>query len=120
MTEMTNLYAVQEQTTRYMNATLSEIQALIGLHVAMGVIKLPRVRLYWDSELSIGLFQGSLSRERFFQLRSRLHFVNNLARPAENKDVFFKFRPLYDSIRNRCLPLYLEEELCVDEQMVPF
>ncbi len=34
--------------------------------------------------------------------------------------MFFKVRTLYECIRKRCLQLQLEEELCVDEQIVPF
>ncbi len=46
--------------------------------------------------------------------------VNNYERPPGDTDVFFKVRPLYECIRKRCLQLQLEEELCVDEQIVPF
>lgn len=61
-----------------------------------------------------------MSKDRFFQLRNNLHFVNNLEKPDNCKDVFFKVRPLYDSIRKRYLELPLPEILCVDEQMIPF
>lgn len=91
----------------------------MGLHLAMGVMKMPRVSMYWEAGMDIGIFQNTMPRDRFFQLRSHLHLVNNLEKPADNNDVFFKVRPLYDGIRNRCLELPLEENLCVDEQMVP-
>lgn len=92
----------------------------MGLHLAMGVMKMPRVSMYWEAGMDIGIFQNTMPRDRFFQLRSHLHLVNNLEKPADNNDVFFKVRPLYDAIRSRCLELPLEENLCVDEQMVPF
>ena len=120
MTKMTNIYAEQKAVKGYKHASISEIEALVGLHMAMGVLGLPRVRMYWSSSINIGLFRDTLSRDRFFQLRSNLHVVNNNERPSDNTDVFYKVRPLYDSIRKRCLELPLEEDLSIDEQIVPF
>ncbi|KAJ8362507.1 hypothetical protein AAFF_G00369980 [Aldrovandia affinis] len=117
---MTNMYALQNATSSFRYASPEEIKALVGLHLAVGVMKLPRVRMYWDSTMDIGLFRDALSRDRFFQLRSNLHIVNNLERPAGDKDVFYKVRPLYDSIRKRCLELSLDENLCIDEQVKYF
>ncbi|XP_056320827.1 piggyBac transposable element-derived protein 3-like [Danio aesculapii] len=120
MSTMTNIYAEQKAVKGYKHASASEIEVLVGLHMAMGVLGIPRVRMYWSSRISIGIFKDTMSRDRFFQLRSNLHVVNNYERPPEDNDVFFKVRPLYESIRKRCLQLQLEEELCVDEQIVPF
>ncbi|KAL2086003.1 hypothetical protein ACEWY4_019323 [Coilia grayii] len=120
ITTMTNMYAEQSAVRGYKHASVSEIEALVGLHMAMGVLGLPRVRMYWSSRIYIGLFQDTLSRDRFFQLRTNLHVVNNNERPSDNTDVFYKVRPLYDSIRKRCLELQMEENLSIDEQIVPF
>ena len=86
----------------------------------MGVMKMPRVSMHWEAGMDIGIFRNTMSRDRFFQLWSHLHLVNNLEKPAENNDVFFKVRSLYDAIHRRCLELPLEEKLCVDDQLVPF
>uniref|UniRef100_A0A3B1ICF6 PiggyBac transposable element-derived protein domain-containing protein n=1 Tax=Astyanax mexicanus TaxID=7994 RepID=A0A3B1ICF6_ASTMX len=120
MADNTNVYALQSATRCFKPTSSGEIKTLIGLHLAMGVMKMPRVSMYWEAGMDIGIFQNTMPRDRFFQLRSHLHLVNNLEKPAENTDVFFKVRPLYDVIRSRCLELPLEENLCVDEQMVPF
>uniref|UniRef100_A0A3B4CEN1 PiggyBac transposable element-derived protein domain-containing protein n=1 Tax=Pygocentrus nattereri TaxID=42514 RepID=A0A3B4CEN1_PYGNA len=120
MADNTNVYALQSATRCFKPTSSGEIRTLIGLHLAMGVMKMPRVSMYWEAGMDIGIFQNTMPRYRFFQLRSHLHLVNNLEKPAENNDVFFKVRPLYDAIRSRCLELPLEENLCIDEQMVPF
>uniref|UniRef100_A0A672KZ53 PiggyBac transposable element-derived protein domain-containing protein n=1 Tax=Sinocyclocheilus grahami TaxID=75366 RepID=A0A672KZ53_SINGR len=120
MSDSTNIYAMQSGTLRFKPTSSGEIRTLIGLHLAMGVMKTPRVSMYWEAGMDIGIFQNTMCRDRFFQLRSHLYLVNNLERPAENNDVFYKVRPLYDAMRRRCLELPLEENLCVDEQMVPF
>uniref|UniRef100_A0A671NB21 PiggyBac transposable element-derived protein domain-containing protein n=1 Tax=Sinocyclocheilus anshuiensis TaxID=1608454 RepID=A0A671NB21_9TELE len=120
MSDSTNIYAMQSGTLGFKPTSSGEIRTLIGLHLAMGVMKMPRVSMYWEAGMDIGIFRNTMCRDRFFQLRSHLHLFNNLERPAENNDVFYKVRPLYDAMHRRCLELPLEENLCVDEQMVPF
>ncbi|KAL7390113.1 hypothetical protein ABVT39_015092 [Epinephelus coioides] len=120
MTDSTNIYAMQSGTLGFKMTSLGEIRTLAGLQLAMGVMKMPRVCMYWEAEMDIGIFQNTMSRDRFFQLQPHLHLVNNLEKPAENSDVFFKVCPLYSATYRRCLELPLEENLCVDKQMVPF
>ncbi|XP_049945878.1 piggyBac transposable element-derived protein 3-like isoform X1 [Schistocerca serialis cubense] len=119
MVEKTNMYALQHGKT-FTPTNVTEIKAFLGLHIIMGCLKYPRVRMYWDSALHLDPFVESMSRERFFQLRSNFHVIDNFARPENCKDKFYKVRPIYDCIRRRCLELQTEEELCVDEQMIPF
>ncbi|XP_039287907.1 uncharacterized protein LOC120352224 [Nilaparvata lugens] len=47
--EFTNLYAVQKNVSRFRPTSIAEIKTLIGFHIAVGVFKFPRVRMYWDS-----------------------------------------------------------------------
>ena len=112
MVKKTNMYAIQNGRT-FKHTNNQEIEHFIGLHIMMGCLKYPRVRLYWDTALHIDLFVNSMSRERFFQLRSHFHVVNNLEKPIDFKDKFYKVRPIYDCLKNRCLELELENELCV-------
>uniref|UniRef100_A0A672KBA3 PiggyBac transposable element-derived protein domain-containing protein n=1 Tax=Sinocyclocheilus grahami TaxID=75366 RepID=A0A672KBA3_SINGR len=100
MFDSTNIYAMQSGTLGFKPTSSGEIRTLIGLHLAMGVMKMPRVSMYWEAGMDIGIFRNTM--------------------PAENNDVFYKVCPLYDAMRRRCLELPLEENLCVDEQMVPF
>nr|CAD7424363.1 unnamed protein product [Timema monikensis] len=120
MAEMTNMYAIQAATNSFKPTTTAELETLFGLHLVMGTLKFPRVRMYWDTTLKMDLFLNSMSRDRFFQLRTNLHLVDNMRIPPDNKDKFFKVRPIYDSVRNRCLELHVEEYLAVDEAMIPF
>jgi len=87
----TNIYALQKnQNVKETNA--DEIKTLIGLHIAIGTFKLPKIRMYWDRSLAIHLFTENMSRDRFFQLRSNLHIVNNLELTSEDR--MCKVRPL--------------------------
>lgn len=119
MAEYTNMYALQ-QNISIKQTNSAEIKSLFGLHIAIGSLKFPRVRLFWDTALRINLFHETMTRDRFFQLRSNLHCVNNLEKPENCNDKMYKVRPLFDAVRNRCLELHLEENLCIDEQIVPF
>ncbi|XP_063237795.1 piggyBac transposable element-derived protein 3-like [Bacillus rossius redtenbacheri] len=120
MSEMTNLYAVQNHKPRFKHTCSSELQVLFGLHIAMGTLKLPRVSLFWDKAIGITMFQDAMLRDRFFELRMNLHLVNTLEIPDNCSDKLYKVRPLYDAVRSRCMALELEEHLCIDEQIVPF
>lgn len=119
LAEMTNLYALQ-QGKNFNPCNASEIKSLFGLHILMSCLRFPRVRMYWNQTVGMPIFRDTMPRDRFFQLRSNLHIVNNLEKTDECKDRLYKVRPLYDCIRKRCLELEMEQDLCVDEQMVPF
>ncbi len=117
--EQTNEYAKQQNHTKFETTDASEIRILFGLHMMMGWIKLPRVSMYWSRLLDLKTFKESMTLERFFQLRTNLHIVNNLERPMNNTDKFYKVRPAIDAVRNRILQFDVEETVSVDEQMIP-
>lgn len=120
MATYTNIYAVN-QHSRFIPTTTEEMKVFVGIHIAMGNMRYPRVRCYWDTKLRIPLIADNMSLNRFFRLRQHVHFVDTEHRdPATANDRFWKVRPLYQKIRNRCLSLPLEGELCIDEQMIPF
>ncbi|CAG5043313.1 unnamed protein product [Parnassius apollo] len=70
--------------------------------------------------LDMKIFLENMARDRFLQMRNNLHVIDNNSIPQNNTDRFIKVRPLYDSVRKRCLELKLEQILSVDEQIVPF
>jgi hypothetical protein len=121
MAAMTSMYALQKGECGFKAPDASEIKTLTGLHIVMGSLKLPRVRLYWDQSVRMNLFTENMTVNRFFKLRNMLHLVNNLEdRNGLKVDRLFKVRPIFDCLRNRCLELPLEKNLSVDEQMIPF
>jgi hypothetical protein len=116
----TNLYAVQKCLTNFKHTNKQEIQTFIAIHLIMGCLKFPRIRMYWEEKFRVPLISNSMSRDRFLQLRNNLHIINNLDIPRNNVDKFIKVRPLYNQIRKKCNNLSKVRNLCVDEQMVPF
>ncbi|XP_068082072.1 piggyBac transposable element-derived protein 3-like [Anabrus simplex] len=118
MSQKTNIYALQNDVS-FKPTTPEEIEVLFGLNIAMGAIKYPRIRMYWDSATGLDLFKSSMARNRFFQIRNNLHLVDTLQKP-ENNDRFWKVRPIYNYIRKQCLDLEIEKIISIDEQMIPF
>lgn len=79
-----NRRALQENV-RPLNATSGEYKKLVGAHIITGVLKLPRLRLYYRKALRVpGVTE--IPRDRFFRLRNYLHFVDNLAISKEEKE----------------------------------
>ncbi|KAH8034121.1 hypothetical protein HPB51_020138 [Rhipicephalus microplus] len=118
MAERTNQYSLLQEG-RCVGTNEQEIRQLISLHLIMGVMRYPRLRLYWKPEMKTRLVASTeLSRNRFEKLRNNLHIVDvSLPDP---KDRFWKVRPLLDKFEARCRSLKVEERLCIDEQIVPF
>lgn len=119
MAKMTNTHSLQSGQT-FKPTNKNEMTTFVGLHIIMGCLSFPRVRMYWDSVYSIGLFLNTMSRNRFFLLRRNVHIVNNLEKSPGSTDKLYKVRPFFESLRNRCLELQKENSLRVDSQIVPF
>lgn len=120
MSNMTNLYAVQQNIPRFSSTTPEEMKKFIGIHIVMGNLKFPRVNMYWNSTTRVQIVHEAMSIRRFYKLRQTIHLVDITSRPENNNDRLWKVRCMYDSLRARCLELELETNLCVDEQIVPF
>jgi hypothetical protein len=118
---MTNAYAMQNDAI--LKPTYSSvIRQLFGLHMYMGCKKLPMLHFYWSPRLGPEKFQRItvIGRRCFCQLRNNLHIVNNPERPSACKHKIYKARPLLDCIRSRCQQLSVEQNIAIDEQMIPF
>ncbi|XP_072144956.1 piggyBac transposable element-derived protein 3-like isoform X1 [Dermacentor andersoni] len=119
-TKYTNIYALQN-TGNELSCSVQEMKVFFGILIYMGVLKFPRVRMYWQSGTRISAIADAMAVNRFFKLRSALHITDqNEPRDASSVDKFWKVRPLLDVIRSRCLQLEELEHNCIDEQMVAF
>lgn len=114
----TNLYANQNNTN-WKSTSAGELIILFGLHIAMGVVKLSQLAMYWSNEFPLPLFTENMTKKRFSSLRNNLHMVNVLEKPTVGNDRLWKVRPLIDHIKNRCNLLQPEKILSVDEQIIP-
>ena len=57
MSEKTNMYAIQKNRSGFKPTNSVEIKKLFGLRIAMGAIRFPHLRMYWDSQFGIEHFK---------------------------------------------------------------
>ncbi|KAL3181620.1 hypothetical protein MRX96_036735 [Rhipicephalus microplus] len=63
-----------------------------------------------------------MTKNRYFQLRRRLKLVNefDVSEREKEKDRPWRIRPLVSFLLEGCHKLPREENVCIDEQMIPF
>lgn len=119
MVTYTNTYAEQQKTKNWRPTDKAEIKQFIGLQIMMGNLKLPRIEMYYGQHLQCKMFTDTIPLYGFYLLRTNIHLVDVEKIPDGCTDKFVRVRPLMDSVRKRCLELPLEENLSIDEQMIP-
>ena len=112
-----NLYSVQK-SQKCVDTDEEEMKSFIGMHVLMGVVKLPSYLDYWNRTLRYPRIADVMPRNRFSELRRYLHFVDNNA-PHDNGDKLFKISPIIEAVRKECVKIEAEEYQSVDEQIIP-
>lgn len=76
--------------------------------------------MFYDSSIGITFFTENMTRKRFFAIRNNLHLVDISTRKTGCKDRLFKVSPIIKLVQKRLMQLPLEENLCIDEQIIPF
>ena len=104
--------------------TLEEIKTFYGLLIMKDMIRLDRDAHYWSTSDSHYLlrtqFGAVMSRDRFFQIRRYLYFVDPCT-PVDRSDKLHKVRYILDNIRDSFMKEYVpHRNVTVDEAMVPF
>lgn len=119
MVTYTNTYAEQQKANKWRPTDKTEIKQFIGLQIMMGNLKLPRIEMYYGKHLQCKMFTDTIPLYRFYSLRTNIHLIDVEKISDSCTDKFVRVRPLMDSVRKRCLELPLEENLSIDEQMIP-
>lgn len=102
MAYFTNFYAVQNQK-KVKPSSIVEIKIFIGIQLIMGLLKFPRVRMYWEQFFQIKIVCDIMTRDRFFTMRTNFHIIDIEKIPKNNKDKFMKVRPLYDKLKKNVI-----------------
>jgi len=97
----TNLYAQQRiqdnPDPEWKELTVPELKAWIGCLLAMGLVKLPNIKMYWDSTWKLSLVANRFTRDRFLSIKKYLHLADNQSlgdQQGSNPDRIKKIRPL--------------------------
>ena len=102
-----NLYATQKNINKPLLTNKAEIEKWFGLCIYFSVSKLPSCKMHF------------MCRDRFMQIKSNLHLVDNEANNSTD-DKLSKVRPLIDHLHSKFQDIPMDQELCIEEQMVPF
>ncbi|XP_049813953.1 piggyBac transposable element-derived protein 3-like [Schistocerca nitens] len=99
------------------NTSGEEMLQVAGIHVVMGVLGYAQSKLYWQQDTQVPVIAKCMTRDRFYELRNYMHFVDNT---SEHNEKLWKVKPFLDCVQKKCLTLPRSHHLSVDEQMVPF
>ena len=124
----TNRYAEQYMQNRrsirvdkWTPTDKNEMKRFFGLLIWMSLVKLPKYDAYWctNNTYCQSFPRTVMSRNRFELLLRFLHFTNN--QTANTNDRLYKLRQIVDILNQNFSKYYdLDEEICIDESLVPF
>lgn len=105
------------------DVTQHELKAMISLAILMGVNSRPEMRQHWSTDplLSSPTFREIMSRDRFLDILSQLHFRDNEAMRPDETDRLYKLRPVLDHLANKYRSVYTPgQNVTVDESLMKF
>ncbi|CAK9814101.1 PiggyBac transposable element-derived protein 3 [Anthophora plagiata] len=121
--DYTNMYAVQCDPTKPIDVSVNEIEQFFGCCFFMSIYGLPRSEMYWSSETRVSAVADTMSRTRWKEIKSKIHFSRNLQDNTNNSEVtdsLQKIRPILDKLLKNFNRIPMSEHVCVDEQIIPF
>nr|XP_057940296.1 uncharacterized protein LOC131136941 isoform X2 [Doryrhamphus excisus] len=137
------------QTSSILNSvTATEVARFVGIHIAMGTLKFPSPRLYWEDLTKVSLIAEAMPLPRFLQLSRMLklaspakdpvrtrfdlqndsqgdsshHRVNSTCQRRasdESLDPLWKVLPVLCRFQQGCRSLRSEGDYAVDQYLIP-
>lgn len=120
--EETNRYARSKKRAKWVDVCRDEMWTFLGVILAMGIHRLPRINNYWnrDSLLGIPEIQRHMSLSRFWAIWSNLHVVDN-SKVSPSDGLNGKLRPVLDVLSDTFFMNYSPgQEMSVDEAMIKY
>ena len=108
----------------FRNMSMEELLAFLGLNIAMGIVRLPRVHDYWSTTPMFRMpwFSAVMSRNNFFKISQYLHLVDSTKQRKHGEDSYdplFKVRPPIEKVSETFDKYYkLVHELAIDEMII--
>ena len=98
------------------------MKAFVGLLIIMGILQLPRLEMYWQTDSNLLQTPGVssvMSQIQFEQIWRFLHLADNLQ--DDKTDKLFKVRHFVDLITAQFSDNYtLHQPVTIDEAMIPY
>ncbi|KAF0303513.1 PiggyBac transposable element-derived protein 3 [Amphibalanus amphitrite] len=104
--------------------SIAELKAVMAILYFSGYHNVPNRRAFWstDPDLHVEFVSRIISRNRFDDILSVLHFADN--QRLDPSDKMAKLRPLFNSMQDKFLRAFQRPpsstELDVDESMIPY
>ena len=115
--EQTSIYCAQQRPEKPVAFDSKEVETFLGVCMYMSLIKMSSCKNYWSNQFRVEQVAGIMTSKAFLTLKRYLHFCDN---SSSDEDKLRKIRPIIDMLKHRFLEVPLEENLSIDEQMVPF
>lgn len=122
--DQSNIYAYQ--MGQILDLTLIELKAFIGILIIMGFHQLPSMRLYWSTDLNLGVdkIKAIMPLKRFLKILRYIHLNDNSMMPKKGDkdfDKLYKIRPFLDYTTKRFQRIFSPSQfLAIDESMVKY
>ena len=126
----TNRYARQnlannaDRLAKWVDTTVKEIKAFLGLAIMMGINSLPQLAMYWSENIGNAGVQSVMTKNRFEKLCQYLHFNDTTKEPKcgePNYDRLFKICPVLNDVLDKAKNTYEpSKNISVDEGMIAF
>lgn len=130
MVEETNRYAFQtkqkenlsskSRLKQWKDVDVLEMEKFLGILFWMGLNKMPKITDYWSKNpLYKNEVKNVMSRNRFELILRMWHFSDNEKCPPNDR--LFKIQPFLDKLLERFQAGNIpQQEICIDETLVPF
>jgi hypothetical protein len=121
MVKMTHLYAQCDKGNHGFSTDSAEMRLFLAMLLLSGYDVLPRPKMYWENADDVfnKAMSDAMSRNRFEEIFLVFHLADN--QQLDASDSKSKVRPLFATISEKCLQLFLNDEhLSVDESMLPY
>ena len=120
MVEESNKYGLKIDITKPLNLSKAELEQFIGIIFLMSIVKMPSTRDYWEQSLQYKTISKVMPIRRFKRIKRFLHCNDNTQMPRDGNDKLCKIRPIINTLKSHFQFSVPTENLCIDEQMVPF
>uniref|UniRef100_A0A8C9Z406 C2H2-type domain-containing protein n=1 Tax=Sander lucioperca TaxID=283035 RepID=A0A8C9Z406_SANLU len=106
--------------------TAREVARFVGIHIAMGTLKFPSPRLYWEDLTKVPLIADAMPFSRFLELSRMLKLASLVKDPVNSNnssktetDPLWKAQPLLCRFKAGCQSLRREGDYAVDQYPLP-
>ena len=115
----TNVYALQKGVD--LNITRADLELYLCAYLRMGLESRHNVRSYWETENGSEAINKLMTRTKFLDIASHLHFINNMDVTEEQKlNKIWKVFNIINAVRQKFRDIPAEHRYSVDEMMVGF